>query len=179
MLTTIGKKRFTENSRSIIRTTRDLAETINDIPGVKVIGNADELYCVVGVEIDHEYWESKGKSEPNIHAICDQFSKRLDSHLSYFPGGFHLCVTNNHVSNETYISNFKTYLREVVATINHKAVPESSYGSAYMQLGKQAMFGCNVLPSEVGRAIAEAVTNQAYDFIQFDPSQVGNKTVKW
>jgi len=71
ILTTIGKKKFTENSRSIIRTTRDLAETVNDIPGVKVIGKANELVCVVGVGIDHEYWASKGKSEPNIHAICD------------------------------------------------------------------------------------------------------------
>lgn len=71
ILTTIGKKKFTENSRSIIRTTRDLAETVNDIPGVKVIGEANELVCVVGVGIDHEYWASKGKSEPNIHAICD------------------------------------------------------------------------------------------------------------
>ena len=179
MLTTVGRKGFTENSRNIIRTTRDLARTVNDIPGVKVIGDAEELICVVSVGIDSEYWAEQGKSEPNIHAICDVFSKRLDSHLSYFPGGFHLCVTNNHVSNETYVSNFKKYLREVVATIDPKALPESSYGSAYMQLGKQAVFGCNVLPKEVSKAIAEAVTNSAYDFIQFDPSQVGNKSVKW
>ena len=61
MLTTIGKKRFTENSRSIIRATRDIAKTINTIPGIKVIGNADELICVVAVGIDHSYWVEQGK----------------------------------------------------------------------------------------------------------------------
>ena len=69
MLTTIGMKKFTQNSQSIIRTTRDLAKTVNDIPGVKVLGNADELTCVVAVGLDQEYWN--GKAEPNIHAICD------------------------------------------------------------------------------------------------------------
>ena len=99
--------------------------------------------------------------------------------MSYFPGGFHLCITNNHVSNTAYIANFKKYLREVVATIDPKAQPESSYGSAYMQLGKQAVFGCNVLPREVGKCIAEAVTEQAYDFVLFNESQLGNKPAKW
>ena len=129
MLTTLGKRQWTQNAHNIINTTRDLARAVNDIPGIKVIGNAEELICVVAVALDHEYWV--GKQAPNIHAIGDELSKRLGSSLNTIPDGFHLCITNNHASNLTYLTNFKKCLREVVLTIDPKTKPVSNIGSAY------------------------------------------------
>ena len=129
MLTTLGKRQWTQNAHNIINATRDLARAVNDIPGIKVIGNAEELICVVAVALDHEYWV--GKQAPNIYAIGDELSKRLGSSLNTIPDGFHLCITNNHASNPTYLANFKKYLREVVSTIDPKTKPVSHMGSAY------------------------------------------------
>lgn len=112
MLTTLGKKKFTQNSQGIVRTTRDLARAVNAIPGIKVIGNAEELVCVVSIGLDHEYWV--GKEAPYIHAIADSFVAKLGSTMNYIPDGFHICVTNNHVSNPIFLANFKKYLREAV-----------------------------------------------------------------
>ena len=60
MLTTLGKRQWTKNSHDIIRETRDLAREINsNIPGIKVFGNPEELVCVVGIGIDHDYWNNE------------------------------------------------------------------------------------------------------------------------
>ena len=111
-----------------------MARAINNIPGLKVQGNAEELVCVVAIELDQEYWT--GKQIPNIHAIADKFCKRLDATMNYLPDAFHICITNNHVSNPTFIANFKKFLKEAVETTDPKALPESTTGSAYLQLGK-------------------------------------------
>lgn len=53
MLTTIGRKQFTQNSRDIVTTTRDIARAVNRIPGIEVLGDPEELVCVVAVGLDH------------------------------------------------------------------------------------------------------------------------------
>ena len=111
MLTTLGKKQWIQNSHKIINATRDLARAINDVPGVKAFGNPEELSCVVAIGLDHGYWV--GKQKPNIHAIGDELAKRLGSTLNPIPDGFHICITNNHASNPSFLTNFKKYLRDV------------------------------------------------------------------
>ena len=108
MLTTIGKKKWTENAHKIIQATRDTARAVNEIPGLKVFGNVDELVCVIAIGLDQEYWA--GKKAPYIHAIGDELSKRL-GFLNSIPEAFHLCITNNHASHPTYLTKFKAQLR--------------------------------------------------------------------
>ena len=103
-----------------------------------MFGDPEELVCVVGVGLDHDYWKANAdKIMPNIHAIGDALTKKLGSTLNTIPSGFHLCVTNNHASNKTYVANFKQYLKEVVETIDPLTEPKSIMGSAYLQMGKQ------------------------------------------
>ena len=144
-----------KNSRDIIRTTRELAREVNTIPGVKVMGNAEELICAVAIELDQEFY--RGKKAPSIHAIADELLKRLGkgASLQYIPDGFHLTVANNHTSNPEYVSNFKKHLREVTATIDPDVEPTSSVGSAYLQMGKLTVFGFPVFPRAISRKLAD------------------------
>ena len=61
MLTTIGKKQWINNTHAIINTVRDLARGVDEIPGIKVMGNKDELVCVIAVGIDKQYWVEANK----------------------------------------------------------------------------------------------------------------------
>ena len=164
MLTTLGKDQWIKFSRDIIRTTRELAREVDKIPGVKVMGNPEELICAVAIELDPEYF--RGKRAPNVHSIADELLKRLGkgASLQYVPEGFHLTVANNHTSSPEYINNFKKHLRQITATIDPNVEPTSSVGSAYLQMGKVTVFGFPVFPRAVSRKLADNAMNSIYDF---------------
>ena len=162
MLTTLGKDKWAETSRGIIKATRDLAREVNKIPGVRVLGNAEELTCGLAVELDPEFW--KGKKAPDIHAIGDELATRLGAGFQYILGGFHLTLANNHVANPAYIANFPKYLKEITETIGPEVKPTSSVGSAYFAMKQTTIFGLPVLPAAISKRIAEAAVTSIYDF---------------
>ena len=166
MLTRLGKDYWVKAARDIIKTTRDLATEVDKIPGVKVIGNAAELTCIIAVELDQDFY--KGKKAPNIHAIADELQKRLGAGFQYMSEGFHLTVASNHVQNPDYVKNFKTHLRDITANIDPDIEPTSRLGSAYLQMGKLTLFGFAVVPSAISKQLAEHAMNAVYDF-QPDP----------
>lgn len=94
-LMALGEEGYLKHTKDILETVKVIAKGINEIDGLKVIGNAEVMIvCFIGV------------NGVNVYSVADRMSKKgwsLNSHQS--PACVHICCTVTHVGHENDILN--------------------------------------------------------------------------
>ena len=63
-------------------------------------------------------------------------------------------------------------------TIDPELKPVSDTGSAYVQLGKQTIFGCHIFPKAISEKLGERIIENVCDFILYDQSSADEATIR-
>lgn len=116
-----GEEGYKKHVKDIMETTRQMADGVRLISGLKVMGAAEAMIVCFA------------STEPalNIYSIADQMSKRshwaLSSHQH--PACVHLCVTVCHVGMvETFLSDLRACVQEVRTNPDIKKGSAAIYG---------------------------------------------------
>ncbi len=144
----LGDKYYEASAKATIELTQQLAQTINEqVPGIKIIGNTDELINVFAFEIDHDYWKALNQRPPNIHVIAEKLTAAsqapINGHYDYvfnwIDGAYHLCITPRILDqnkNQPLAADLTNALKRIIETTHPTEKPvgrAKSYG--YLNVG--------------------------------------------